>query len=57
MVTKNTETESLVKIGIGNENGLDLFRSFPEITIFIRYFIVDNKFSIFRKILNLNQSL
>jgi hypothetical protein len=29
------------------ENGLGLFRSFPEITVFIRYFTVGNKFGIF----------
>jgi hypothetical protein len=36
MVTENTETKSVEKIG--NENGLSLFRPFPEITVFIRYF-------------------
>jgi hypothetical protein len=45
MVTKNTETESIEKLGIGN--GLGLFRPFPKITIFIRYFTVGNKFGIF----------
>jgi hypothetical protein len=36
-------------------NGLVLFRPFPEITVFIRYFTVGNKFGIFqKKILNLN---
>jgi hypothetical protein len=54
-VTENTETESVEKLGIGNGNGLGLFRPFSEITVFIRYFNIGNKFSIFRKkILNLN---
>jgi hypothetical protein len=48
-ITKNTETESVEKLGIGNENGLGLFRPFPEITVFIRYFTVGNKFDIFLK--------
>jgi hypothetical protein len=42
-VTENTETKSLEK----NRNGLGLFRPFPKITIFIRYFTVVNEFSIF----------
>jgi hypothetical protein len=54
-ITENTETESVEKIRI--RNGLGLFQSFPEITVFVRYFTVDNKFGIFRKILNLNRSL
>jgi hypothetical protein len=34
---------------------LGFFRPFPEITVFIRYFTVGNKFGIFfRKILNMN---
>jgi hypothetical protein len=49
MVTENPETESVEKIGIRNGNGLVLFRPFPEITVFIRYFIVGNKFGIFQK--------
>jgi hypothetical protein len=32
-----------------NGNGLGFFRPFPEITVFIRYFTVDNKFGIFQK--------
>jgi hypothetical protein len=37
------------KYGNGIGNGLDLFRPFPKITIFIWYFTVDNKFCIFQK--------
>jgi hypothetical protein len=48
-VTENTETKSVEKLGIGNGNGLGLFRLFSEITIFIRYFTVGNKFGIFPK--------
>jgi hypothetical protein len=47
MVTENMKTESVEKLGIGN--GLGLFRTFPEITVFIRYFTVGNKFGIFQK--------
>jgi hypothetical protein len=47
--TENTETESVEKLRIENENGLGLFRPFPKITVFIRYFTSDNKFSIFQK--------
>jgi hypothetical protein len=39
--------ESVEKLGIRNENGLGLFRPFHEITVFIRYFRVGNKFGIF----------
>jgi hypothetical protein len=35
------------KIGIGNGNNLTLFRPFPKITVFIRYFTVGNKFGNF----------
>jgi hypothetical protein len=49
------EMESVEKLGIENGNGLGFFRPFPEITVFIRYFTVGNKFGIFfRKILNMN---
>jgi hypothetical protein len=47
MVTENTETELVEKIGIGNRNSLAFFRPFLEITVFIRYFTVGNKFGIF----------
>jgi hypothetical protein len=46
-VTENTEMESVEKLGIRNENSLGLFRPFHEITVFIRYFRVGNKFGIF----------
>jgi hypothetical protein len=48
-VTKNTETESVEKLGIGNGNSLGLFRPFLEITVFILYFTVGNKFGLFQK--------
>jgi hypothetical protein len=48
-VTENTETESVEKLEIRNGNGLGLFRPFPKITVFIRYFTVGNKFGIFKK--------
>jgi hypothetical protein len=54
-VYRNTKTKPVEKLGIGN--GLRLFRPFPEIIVFIRYFTVGNKFGIFQKILNLNSSL
>jgi hypothetical protein len=46
-VTENTETKSEEKIE--NGNSLGHFRPFPEITVFIRYFTIGNKFGIFRK--------
>jgi hypothetical protein len=46
-ITKNTETELVEKLGIKNGNGLGLFQTFLEITVFIRYFTVVNKFGIF----------
>jgi hypothetical protein len=49
MVTGNTKTELIEKIGMENRNGLGLFRPFPKITVFIRYFTVGNKFGIFQK--------
>jgi hypothetical protein len=42
-VNENTKTKLVEKIG----NGLGLFRPFPKITVCIRYFTVDNEFSIF----------
>ena len=55
-VTENTETESVEKLG--NGNSLGLFRPFPEITVFIRYFTIGNKFGIFQKnVKNLNWTL
>jgi hypothetical protein len=46
-ITENTETKSVEKLGFGNDLGL--FRPFLEITVFIRYFTVCNKFGIFKK--------
>jgi hypothetical protein len=46
-VTKNMETKSVEQIG--NRNGLGLFRLFPGIIVFIRYFIIGDKFGIFHK--------
>jgi hypothetical protein len=46
-VTKNTETESVEKMEIGNENGLGLFWPFSKINVSIRYFTVGNKLGIF----------
>jgi hypothetical protein len=37
-----------IKIRIENVNNLGLFRQFPEITIFIRYFTIGNKFGTFQ---------
>jgi hypothetical protein len=48
-VTENTKTELVEKFKIGNRNGLGLYRPFPEITVFIQYFTVGNKFGIFQK--------
>jgi hypothetical protein len=48
-VTENTKTELVEKFKIGNRNGLGLYRPFPEITVFIQYFTVGNKFCIFQK--------
>jgi hypothetical protein len=42
--SENKETKLVQTVGNANGNGLGLFRPFPKITIYIRYFTIGNEF-------------